>query len=214
MSYVLYYATGSASMGVKVLLDEIGVSYKLLEATIDRTVPRSAEFLSLNPNGWVPVLTWGDQSIYECGAITIFLCDRHPEAQLSSAADSDSRGLFLQWLFYFSSSIQNAYQMTYYPDRFCDADTEFASVNQRSRSRLRELWQVVDDAIGNNQWVLGENFSAVDIYMFMLTTWLSKERGHLDIREMKNVTRICEKVMQRPATELTYEPYISSYKTE
>ncbi len=211
MSYSLYYADRSASMGVKVILDEIGAGYKLCDATIDMSVSRTDEFLALNPNGWIPVLKWDEGSIYECGAITIFLCDRHSEAKLAPIAASTKRGLFLQWLFYFSGCIQNAYQMTYYPDRFCQSETDFASVNSRSRTRLCEVWKVVDDAIGNNDWILGNHFSAADIYMFMLTTWLSKERGHFDIREMSNVSRVCEKVMQRPATKLTYEDYISSY---
>ena len=52
--------------------------------------------------------------------------------------------------------------------------TTEASVKRRSVSRLRELWQVVDDAIGDDDWMLGDRFSAADIYLFMLTTWLSR----------------------------------------
>ena len=83
MKYTLYYAEGSAAMGVRVILEEIGASYNLIESSIDMDQPRTAEFLALNPNGWVPVLVWEHGSIYECGAITTFLCDRHPETELA-----------------------------------------------------------------------------------------------------------------------------------
>ena len=72
--------------------------------------PRPPEQLALNPNGWVPVLIWGDQAMYECAAITVFLCDRHPEAGLAPAIGDPERGAYLQTLVYFSSSVQNAFQ--------------------------------------------------------------------------------------------------------
>jgi len=43
---------------------------------------------------------------------------------------------------------------------------------------LRETWKVINDQIGDNQWVLGERFSAADIYLFMLTTWLRASKDH------------------------------------
>lgn len=73
-----------------------------------------------------------------------------------------------------------------------------------SITRLRELWQVVDDAIAQNDWMLGNHFSAVDIYLFMLTTWLSEERDHPTIDEFGNVNRIASAVASRPRTKLVY----------
>ena len=110
MAYQLYYADGTASMGVRVLLEEFGAPYELIQTTTDRQEPRPAEQLKINPNGWVPVLLWDDNAMYECAAITIFLCDQHSEASLAPAIDAPERSLFLQTLVYFSSSIQTAFQ--------------------------------------------------------------------------------------------------------
>ena len=41
----------------------------------------------------------------------------------------------------------------------------------RGVSRLRETWKVIDSQIGLNEWVLGDKFSAVDIYLFMLSKY-------------------------------------------
>lgn len=204
MTYALYYAEGSAAMGVRVVLEELNQSYKLIAESIDLNVPRSPELLALNPNGWIPVLVNNGTAIYECGAITTWLCDRHADAGLAPGADDPQRGRFLQWLFFFSSSIQNAFQMSYYSDRFCDAPETEASVKRRSVSRLRELWQVVDDAIGDDDWMLGERFSAADIYLFMLTTWLSEAHGHPRVEEFRQVLRIAEAVSARPSVRLVY----------
>ncbi|SVD49744.1 uncharacterized protein METZ01_LOCUS402598 [marine metagenome] len=209
MSYRLYYAERSAAMGARVILEEIGAPYKLIRTDISPGSAREPELLALNPNGWIPVLVWEEGAIYECGAITVFLCDRHPEIQLAPGATDPERGLFLQWLFFFSSSLQNAYQMTYYSNRFCASSEDEASVKRRSTSRLEELWQVVDDAIGDKDWLLGKRFSAADIYLFMLTTWLSESYQHPAVDSFANVNRVATKVMQRPVVRSIYESYIS-----
>ncbi len=208
--YKLYYAPGSASLGVRVLLEEIGASYELIHSTTDRNVPRSAEQMAINPNGWVPVLLWDKNAMYECAAITIFLCDRHPAAGLSPAMDDPNRALFLQTLVYFSNSVQNAFQLDYYPDRFASTPDTEPSAQQRGIRRLRETWSVINNQIGDNTWVLGDQFSVADIYLFMLTTWLKPSRGHPTVAEFSNVKRIANAVMQRSSAQLVYQDWIAA----
>lgn len=209
MSYKLFYALGSAAQGVRMVLEEIGAPYELIASTKDRSKPRPPEQLAVNPNGWVPVLLWDDKGMYECAAITIFLCDRHPEAGLAPAIDAPERGLYLQTLTYFSNSVQTGFQTFYYPDRFVDDPGDEPSAKRRGIRRLRETWQVIDDQIGDNAWVLGERFSAADLYLFMLTTWLAP--AHPTTDEFPNVKRIAEKVMARPSAQLVYEEWIAEH---
>ncbi len=213
--YELFYALKSASMGIRVMLEEIGAPYELIQTTVDMDKPRPPEQLSINPNGWAPVLVWGDDAnnewaMYECAAITVFLCDRHPEANLAPKIDDPERALYLQTLVYFSNSVQNAFQLNYYPDRFADASANEPSAQRRGNRRLRETWKVIDDQIGDNEWVLGDRFSAADIYLFMLTTWLRPARGHPTVDEFPNVKRIADVVVQRPSVQRVYAPWIAN----
>jgi len=209
LTYQLYYAPGSAAMGTRVILEEIGAHYELIQTTIDMDKPLPPEQLALNPNGWIPVLIWDDGAMYECAAINVFLCDRHPEANLAPKFNESERGLYLQTLVYFSSSVQNAFQLNYYPDRFVDTPDDEPSAQGRGIRRLRETWKIIDDQIGNNEWVLGERFSSVDIYLFMLTTWLRPSRGHPSTDEFPNVKRIADAVVSRPSVQLVYEDWIA-----
>ncbi len=219
MEYKLFYALGSAAMGVRVILEEIGAPYELIQSTIAMDEPRPPEQLAINPNGWVPVLLWGDNgmhdngmydnAMYECAAITVFLCDRHPGANLAPRFDEPERGAYLQTLVYFSNSVQNAFQLDYYPDRFADTPADEPSAQRRGIRRLRETWKVIDDQIGDNEWVLGDRFSAVDIYLFMLTTWLRPSRGQPSTDEFPNVKRIADAVMARPSVQLVYAEWIA-----
>lgn len=207
--YKLFYALKSASMGVRVLLEEIGTPYELIETSVKMDEPRPPEQLAVNPNGWVPVLLWEDGAMYECAAITMFLCDRHPEASLAPAIGDAARATYLQTLVYFSNSVQNAFQLTYYPDRFVDSSCDEASAQLRGNRRLRETWTVIDDQIGDKEWVLGSQFSAADIYLFMLTTWLRTAKGHPSMSEFPNAKRIADKVLQRPSVPRVYKPWIA-----
>ena len=203
--YKLFTAPDSASLGVQVILEEIAVPYELIHTTIDREKARPPEQLAINPNGWVPVLSWHGGAMYECAAITQFLCDRHADANLAPASTHATRALYLQTLVYFSSSVQNAFQLSYYPDRFVDTPADEASAQRRGNRRLRETWQIIDNQIGNNKWLLGEHFSAADIYLFMLSTWLSPSAGHPSIDEFANVKRIATAAKQRPSIQRVYE---------
>lgn len=204
MTYQLYYAPGSAAMGVRVLLEEIGARYTLLDTTIEMDAPRPAAQLALNPNGWVPVLIWEDRAMYECAAITIFLCDLHRDAGLAPALDAPERGLYLQTLVYFSNTLQTAFQQSYYPERFAETPEGFTGAQARANRRLRDTWGVINDQIGDNQWILGDRFSAADIYLYMLTTWLNPDQAHPVLDEFGQVARVARAVATRPAVQRVY----------
>ena len=165
--------------------------------------------MAVNPNGWVPVLLWGDNGMYECAAITVFLCDRHPDAMLAPRLNEPERGLYLQTLVYFSNSVQTAFQTNYYPDRFVDTPADEPSAQRRGIRRLHETWKVIDDQIGDSEWVLGDRFSAADIYLFMLTTWLLPSRGHPSTDEFPGVKRIADAVMSRPSVQFVFAEWIA-----
>ena len=113
---------------------------------------------------------------------------------------------------YFSNSVQTAFQTNYYPDRFTDTNANEQSAQRRGIKRLYETWKVIDDQIGDNEWVLGEHFSAVDIYLFMLSTWLKTSRGHPTTDQFPNVKRISDAVMSRPSIQVVYLDWIAEHK--
>lgn len=212
--YQLFYAPKSASMGVRVMLEELGQPYQLIETSVDSNTPRPPEQLAINPNGWIPVLVWEGGAMYECAAITIFLGDRHSgqsnTASLSPAITDPARALYLQTLVYFSNSIQNAFQLTYYPERFADTPAEHPGAQLRGNRRLTETWSVINRQIGTNTWLLGDNFSLADIYLFMLTTWFRSSIGHPSVGAFPNVHRIANAVAERPSVQHVYAQWLAN----
>ena len=200
----LFYAENSAAYSTRVIFEEIGAEYELIATDITPGGERDPELLAVNPNGWVPVLLHGDLVMHEASAIAIYLTDLYPQAGLAPAVGDPARGRFLQWLVYFSNTLQTAYQMTYYPYRFCSGPEHHESSISRSGTRLREAWGYVDGAIGDAPWIAGDGFSAADIYLYMLSTWLSPDLGHPAIEEFPSVARIADKVTQRPSVRLVF----------
>ena len=197
--YKLFYADGSAAMSTRTVLEEIGAPYELIETDISRDKPRAPELLALNPNGWIPVLVYDGGTMHEASAITVFLTDRHREAGLAPGPEDPLRGPFLQWLVYMSNTLQIAYQLTYHWARYCAGPDAQESVQTKSCARLREVWGFIDDAIGARDWLVGDSFTATDIHLHMLTTWLSPEMGHPTMDEFPNAKRVAANAVERPA---------------
>jgi glutathione S-transferase len=63
----------------------------------------------------------------------------------------------------------------------------------------RKQWRVVEDALKNQVWLLGEQFSTADIYLLMLSTWEEDQKVFTEM--FPNVTRVALAVAQRPAVQ-------------
>ena len=101
MKYKLCYDHLSAAEGVRVILEEIGLSYELIPSSKNRSSPRHAKQLLINPNGWLPVSSWGDKGMYECAAIVCYLCDQHKDAKLAPLPNNPRRAVFYKRSFIF-----------------------------------------------------------------------------------------------------------------
>ncbi|HEX5693553.1 MAG TPA: glutathione S-transferase [Arenimonas sp.] len=104
----LYHNPKSRSAGTRVLLEALGVDYRveLLDFASGQT--RTPAFLALNPLGKLPTLVHGEAVITEQVAITIYLADRFPEAGLAPAFDHPLRGPYLRWLAFYAGCFEPA----------------------------------------------------------------------------------------------------------
>lgn len=195
--YKLYYAPGSSAFAPQMALEEIGADYELIETDISADKPRDPHFLALNPNGWVPVLVDGDLVMHEAAAIVMYLADKHSEAGLAPAAGDSSRGRYYQWLVYMADCLQVAYQMNYHPERHSTEAAHIPNIVAQARLRLARVWGYLDAALEPGPYLLGDVFSACDLYVYMLATW--HPEGDAFLERVPNVVRCCELVTQRPA---------------
>ena len=79
----LHHHPGNASLTPHMLLEEIGVPYRLEMVDRANQAHKSPAYLKLNPNGLIPVLVDGGLVLYETAAICLHLADTHPLALLA-----------------------------------------------------------------------------------------------------------------------------------
>jgi glutathione S-transferase len=199
----LHYFPGNASMTPHLLLEEIGVPFELKLVDRANNAHKSPKYLKLNPNGLIPVLVDGDIVLYETAAIVLHLCDQYPAAQLAPAVGSTERAHFYKWLVWLAASLQSQMPMYFYTDRYVAPGNAAgaAEVEARIEDKIAALVDQIDAhlAAHGGSWMLGERFSALDPYAFMLCRWTRGMRR--PARTLPHVAPFLQRVLDRPATQ-------------
>lgn len=199
--YTLYWSPGSASMAPHGALEEAGAEYELKLVNTDAGAQRDPAYLKLNPNGKVPTLVVdGTFVLFESAAMATFIADRHPQAQLAPQADELARGHFYQWLTHLTNSMQPAMLRYYYPERHTTDANGHEAVKAMAMEEIANLWGRIDRHLAaNGPFLLGERFSAADIFAYMLSTW---QQCCPDTYErFPGLKRLADRVAARPAMQ-------------
>ena len=200
----LHYHPSNASFTPHILLREIGVPLELVLVDRSQQAHKSPAYLKLNPNGLIPVLVDGDLVLYETAAICLHLADTHPQAALAPALGTPARAHFYKWLVWLTNSLQATILVYYYPERWVDAGNAegAAQVKAHAQARIAGLLQQIDDQLAahGGPWLLGESYSAVDPYAFMLCRWT---RGFADkpARSYAHIGPYLQRLLARPAVQ-------------
>jgi glutathione S-transferase len=171
LTYVLYYYPGNASLLPHMALREAGVPFEL--RLVDRTqdAQHSPAYLRLNPNGRIPVLLHGDLVLYETAAITLYLADQHPDAGLAPPVGTAERARFYRWMVHLTNTPQAEYRAWFYPEQHVADPAAAAAVKHAAGERLGRMFGIIADQLGDGPWLLGERFSAADLFLLMLVRW-------------------------------------------
>ena len=201
----LHYHPGNASMAPHLLLEEMGVRYELKLVDRAQQAHKSAEYLLLNPNGLIPVLVDGELVLYEAAAICLHLTDTHPQAGLAPALGSAARAHFYKWLVWLTNSLQASLILYFYPERWADTPQAAAQVRAHAEARVGTLLDQIEAELARHggPYLLGEAFSAVDLYALMLCRWT---RGFArPARSLPQTGPYLQRLLVRPAVQRVFE---------
>jgi glutathione S-transferase len=163
MSLRLHYRPGTASMAPHAALAEIGVEYELVAVAAGKSSP---DYLALNPSGKVPTLEDGELVVTESAAILLHLGDRFPGARLVPDSGSAERSQLYRSLLNQTNSLQPALMHVMYPERFGDTGVREAAV-----ADAQEQFERLDAHLAARPWLVGDERTAADLFLFMLTRW-------------------------------------------
>jgi glutathione S-transferase len=204
----LHYHPGNASFAPHVLLHEIGVPFELRLVDRANAAHKSPEYLRLNPNGLIPVLQDGDLVLYETAAICLHLADTHPAADLMPAVGTAERAMAYKWLVWLSATVQATLIHYFYGDRLVDpGNTEAAAqIKAHCQARVIGHLQQIDAhlAAHGGPWMLGERYSLLDPYTWMLCRW-TRGFSEQPAREHPHIGAYLARSLARPAMQRTLE---------
>ena len=185
-------------MAPHAVLREIGCPFELVRVDIAKGENRAPAYLALNPNARVPTLVHGRKVMYESAAIQLFLCENHPEAGLMPRPGEEGREQFLQWLFWFTNTLQEDLQHWWHADNYLDTEAARHEMKIVSERRLDRMFSQIDSMLAQaGPHVLGARFSAVDIFLVMLCRWTRAMA--VPATSYRNVNRLIGLVTARPA---------------
>ncbi|WP_295989915.1 glutathione S-transferase N-terminal domain-containing protein [Rugamonas sp.] len=180
-----------------IALEELEVEYALQGINVRKGEQKSDEFIALNPNAKVPVLTVGmgggqDMVLSESAAILIYLAEQHGRLLPSSG---EARARVFEQLFFHASGIGPAFGQSGYFQK--SAPDLLPAAILRFHGEAKRTMAILDQVLAKTTYAAGEDYTIADIAHF---GWIWRRAfAGIDFSATPNVERWYELVAQRPA---------------
>jgi len=201
----LYSLPTPNGVKVSIMLEETGLPYEPHLVSFENNDQKTAEFLSLNPNGKIPAILDpnGPGSkplpLFESGAILIYLADK---CGLFLPQDPAGRYETIQWLMFQMGGVGPMFGQVGFFHKFAGKEYADKRPLQRYVTESKRLLAVLNLRLEAREWLMGENYTIADMATF---PWISNLIGFYDagdlvgIADFPHVTRALRSFVQRPA---------------
>lgn len=196
--YQLHAFATPNSIKPVIALEELGLDYELRSVNVRKGEQKAPQFIDLNPNAKVPVLTVLEagqaMTLTESAAILVYLAERHG-ALLPAAGQARAR--VFEQLFFHASGISPAFGQSGYFQKLAPEVLPHA-IERFQGEALRTL-AVLDVTLATQQFVAGDAYSIADIAHFGWI-WRSAFAG-VDLHGSPHVARWFDVMSERPAVQ-------------
>jgi glutathione S-transferase len=161
----LYFTSGACSMASNIALREAGIPFEM--SKVDKRTKRvdGVEFVTINPKGYVPALRLDDgQVLTENVAVLQYIADLNPAAKLAPPAGTMERYRLQEWLSFINSEVHKAFTPLFSPEATEETKTY-------ARNNLAKRLAYLEGALGDNKYLMGDQFTVADAYLFTVLGW-------------------------------------------
>jgi glutathione S-transferase len=204
----LYYIPTTRAVRPRWLLEELGITYELVN--VDMKMTQEPEYEELHPHRKVPVLVDSGVTIFESTAICTYLADKYLEKGLAPAPSQQARAYYYQWLFYASVTLEPPVEHFMFavlpnlPEKILPAQLHSCITTTESLHWFNRVAEPLRNVLLNNDYLVENQFTAADIVVGGVLLWALK-------LQMLNSDDILYKyvnnLMQRPAYLLADEGF-------
>ena len=159
----VHHLNDSRSQRILWLLEELQLPYEIAFYQRDAVTSLAPpELLAVHPLGKSPVLTEGDATIIESGAIVDYIVRRHGGGRLVPDPETSDYDRYVEWLHYAEGSAMLPLMLRLYTGRLGDAA---APLKPRIDSEIAKHLGHIEASLTNRDWLVGDTLSAADIQM-------------------------------------------------
>ena len=181
---------------ISIMLEEIGFEYSVTKININKDEQLNPEFRKISPFSKIPVIKDGDISIFESGAILIYLGEKSGKFY-----NLNERLIINQWLMgqmaYVGPMLGQHHQFHHYNP----GKSEFGE--ERYFKIAKRIYADLDERLGQSEYLAGKNYTIADIATF---PWIARHEIHdIGLKNFKNLTRWYSSIAKRDAVIKGYD---------
>jgi len=195
----LYTWTTPNGRKASVMLEEIGLPYRVHPINIGKGEQFTPEYVAINPNSKIPAIIDNEGPggkplrVFESGAILIYLAEK--TGKLLSK-EPRARIAALEWLMFQMGGVGPMFGQAHHFLRQAPEPMPYPS--ERYVKETRRLYGVMDKQLGTQPFLAGE-YSIADIATY---PWVARHGWHkVELPEFPNVDRWFKAISARPAVE-------------
>lgn len=190
----LFLKPGACSLSPHIVLEEAGLRYETEVVDLKTKVTASgANYAELNPKGYVPALLLDSGELLTEGpAIVQYLADLVPEKKLAPANGTLARYQLQSWLTFIGTEIHKNFSPFFNP-------AATPEMKELARANLQRRLAYTNDQLAGKAYLLGDDFSVADAYLFVVVNW--SPFIQLDLSGWPNLTAFLARVAARPAVQ-------------
>lgn len=181
---------------ISIMLEEIGFEYFITKINIGKDEQFNPEFRKISPFSKIPVIRDGNISIFESGAILIYLGEKSGKFY-----DLKERLGINQWLMaqmaYVGPMLGQHHQFHHYNP----GKSEFGE--ERYFKIAKRIYEDLNERLGQSEYLVGNKYTIADIATF---PWIARHEWHdIGLKNFKNLTRWYESIAKREAVKRGYD---------
>jgi glutathione S-transferase len=194
--FTLYYAPHTCSLASHIALEDACASYSLKRINFGKTEQQSPTYLAINPKARVPAMVTQRGILTETPAILAFIAQSFPEARLAPLDDPFAFAELQAFNSYLCSTLHVAHAHRMRGHRWVDDPDAIVAMRKKVPQSVGACFELIDRTMLRGPWVLGENYTIADPYLFTVAQWL--EADGVDPSRIPRVIAHRSRMMERP----------------
>ena len=194
--FKVHFVAGTRAGRIVWLLEELGLEYEVNIMPFTKEGLKSAEHRSRHALGRVPVLEDGDISIFESGAIIVYVLERHKNGGLKPSSDAPEFPFYLQWYHYCEGMVMPPMNQIVVQTILLPPDRRDETVLNQAKNLLTKSLAPVNENLADKDFLIGD-FSGADL-MLGHSCFMANRLGCVN-DEMQNIKDYVARINARPA---------------